>query len=401
MNRSISNTCLALLLPLLAGVSCAQPEFPNWEEALSSGGLAAAEESLAAQDQTAETAFLLGSVQFLRAFESVFQVRYANFSGELPMVPGMQARLPANPDASFDPAFVETALTDALSHLATADRSLEDAIAGEFAVEVMLGDFWFDIDADGERDPWEGLMDIMGQVNTRPGVAVFDGNIRFDTADAEWLKAYVHAVSGMAEFALSLDPTPAIRRVIDGREMLASIGAIGATPFVGDDTVLDTIAAVLLTLQGVPDRDRTRAAHAHFKAMIAHNYSFWDKVEEETDNDREWLPNAQQTAAFGVDVAAGAALAWGEVLTEIDAILDGELLIPYWRVSPRPGSGADIGLNIRRLLEEPGDMDIILWIQGTAAAPFLEQGQLADMSAWGQFLSMTPGNSMLYAIWFN
>jgi hypothetical protein len=400
MNKTTSTT-LALILPLFAGVSCAQSEFSNWEEALSVGGLSAAEAYLADQDPTAESAFVLGGVRFLSAFESAFQVRYANFTGELPIVPGMAARLPPNPNASFAPEFFETAMTDVLNHMAAAEQALETATAGEFAIELRLEDFWFDIDADGERDAFEGLMEIMAEANSRPGVAEFDGAIRFDTADAEWLLAYVHAVSGMAEFALSLDPTPAIRTVYEGREMLASVGAIGETPFVGDDTVLDTIAAVLLTLQGVPDSVRTRAAHAHFKAMIAHNRIFWEKVEQETDDDREWLPNANQTAAIGLAVTDGTALAWREVLDDIDAILDGELLIPYWRVARRPGSGGTVGLNFRRLMENPNDMDIILWIQGTAAAPFLEQGQLADMDAWGQFLSMTPGNSMLYAIWFN
>lgn len=401
MSRFVAKFRLALLMPLLAGISCAQPEYSSWEEALAEGGLVSAEEQLVDQSRSAETAFLLGSVQILRAFESVLQIRYANFSGELPLVPGMQTRLPQNPDANFDPAFFETAMTGALSHLAMAERSLERATAGEFEVDVQILEFWFDIDADGERADWEGLIDLMTLMEPGQSEIGFDGIVRFDTADAEWLAAYVHAVAGMAEFALSLDPTPAIRTISEGRDMLTNIGAIMPTPLLGDDAIVDTIAAVLLTLQGVPDRTRTRAAHAHFKAMIAHNQSFWDEVEQETDNNREWLPNAEQTTAFGVGNLDRAALAWRDVLAEIDAILDGDVLIPYWRVSPERVAGAPVGLNLRRLFEEPGDMDIVLWIQGAAAAPYLEQGPLADMSAWGQFLQMTPGNSLLYAIWFN
>ena len=397
MTRFRRITSLALLW--WGAVSCAQP--PPWDEALAGGGLTAAEESLADQRQTPETAFLLGSVQFLQAFERIFQVRYDNFTSIVPMVPGMLNELPPNSEVAFDPMFVETAMTDALAHLANAERSLEEAVEGEFSVEVNLADFWFDIDADGERAPWEGLLDVMAELNPRTEAVPFDGMIRFDTADAEWLVAYVHAVSGMAEIVLSLDPTPAIELVYEGRTSLLEIGGIGATPFIGDDTVLDIAAGVLLTLEGVPDTDRTRAALAHFKAMIAHNRSFWDEVGQETDNDREWLPNAAQTAAFGVNVGDDAALAWSGVLDQIDAILDGELLIPYWRVRTPPGAQSAVGLNIRRIFEEPGDMDIILWIQGTAAAPYLEQGQLADMAAWRQFLTMTPGNSLLFAFWFN
>lgn len=393
--------CIAPVLFLLGGCSKAEQDSTSWEEALRRGGLAAAEASLAAQKQTAETAFLLGGVQFLRAAETIMQVRYANYSGALPIIPGMRNRLPSNPDATFDPKFFETAMTGALKHLSRAQRTLETATAGEFAVKVQLNDFWFDINADGARDEWEGLIDLMAQLNARRGMNDFDGIIQFDTADAEWLQAYVHLVSGMAELTLSFDPTPAIRRVSEGRAALERAGAIQTPRLIGDDTFPETIAAILLAVRGVPDRDRTRAAHAHFKAMIAHQRDFWDKVERETDNDHEWLPNAKQTAAFGVAVDAGIVQAWKDVLSEIEAILDGKRLISYWRVAPRPDAGVSVGLNIRKLMQDPGDMDLVLWLQGTGAAPFLEQGRLADMAAWRQFQRMTAGDALLFALWFN
>ncbi len=83
------------------------------------------------------------------------------------------------------------------------------------------------------------------------------------------------------------------------------------------------------------------------------------------------------------------------------AILDGERLVPYWRIRARPGADVGIGLNIAKLMRDPGDMDIVLWLQGTSAAPFLEEGPLADMAAWRQFQQMTAGNSLLFAVWFN
>ena len=394
-------TFIAPVLLLLGSCSRTEQDIPSWDEALRQGGLAAAETSLAAQEQTAETAFLLGGIQFLRAVETILQVRYANYSGALPIIPGMRNRLPINPDATFDPKFFETAMTGALKHLGQAERALETATEGEFAVKVQLNDLWFDIDADGTRDEWEGLIDLMAQLNARHGMSDFDGVIRFDTADAEWLTAYVHLVSGMAELTLSFDPTPAIRRVSEGRAALERAGAIETPRLIGDDTLPETIAAILLAVRGVPDRDRTRAAHAHFKAMIAHQRNFWDKVERETDNDHEWLPNAKQTAAFGVAVDAGTVKAWKDVLTGIEAILDGERLIPYWRVSRRPDADVPIGINIRKLMQNPGDMDLVLWLQGTAAAPFLEQGPLADIAAWRQFQRMTAGDALLFALWFN
>ena len=47
----------------------------------------------------------------------------------------------------------------------------------------------------------------------------FDGLIRFDSADADWLAAYAHLVAGFGELTLAADPTPVIRRVNGKRAM--------------------------------------------------------------------------------------------------------------------------------------------------------------------------------------
>ncbi len=395
---TITRTIAALLVFTLASCSGepAGADQPAWTEALAEDGLAAAEASLAAQTDGDETAFLLGGVRFLQAAEVIMQVRYNNYSGALPLVPGMRNTLPPNPDGAFDPAFVEIAMSEALIHLAGAEEALETAIDTDFAVEVALNDLWLDIDGDGVRADWENLLSVMGDLNGGPEDG-FEGIIRFDSADAEWLKAYVHVMSGMAELTLSVDPTPAIRTVTEGRARLESLGGVSESGFIPDDTWIDTAAAVLTTLRGVPDATRTRAAHAHFKKMIAHNRAFWTEVAAETDNDREWLPNATQTSAFGIPVDTETAQGWQDVLLEIEQILDGEKLVPYWRVNPE----AAVGVNIKTLMESPGDMDLVLWIQGAGAAPYLEEGELTDMAAWRRFARMTQGNSLLFAVWFN
>jgi hypothetical protein len=403
MTRFVCAVCTIFALTYLTSCTDAAQDrgAVDWNEALNRGGLVAAEESLLAQERTTESSFVLGGVQFLRAIETVMQVRYANYAGELAVIPGMRNRLPPNPDASFDPRFFENAMSGALEHLGNAERSLRPAINGEFAVEIRLQDFWLDINSNGAREGWEGLLDLMDELNAERGMGEFDGVIRFDSADADWLMAYVNVVSGTAELSLSLDPTPAIRTVWEGRTALEKAGTLPPTPFVQEDTFLETAAAILLTLRGEPDRSRTRAALAHFRSMITYNRTFWEKVEQETDNDREWLPNAQQTAAFGVEVNAETIAAWKGVLSEIDAILAGETLVPYWRVRPQPGATTGVGLNIEKLFREPGDMDVILWLQGTAAVPYLEEGVLADMAAWQFFMQMTSGDGLLFAIWFN
>jgi hypothetical protein len=397
MLRTLITALMFLAIPACTPAT-SEPDERPWPEILASDGLSATDAHLSNAQATSETAFILGSVRFLRAMEVIMQTRYANYSGRLPLIPGMRNQLPPNPNAEFRPDFLETALTDALVHLAAAETALAPAVDGEFGVEVDLASLWFDVNADGERAEWEGVLALMGDLGAEPADG-FDGVIRFDTADAEWMLAYVHVVSGMSELTLSLNPTPAIQTVTEGRSALEQFGAIEELGLVGDNTVIDTVASVLLTLRGVPDANRTQAAHGHFQAMMSHNRRFWSEIELETDNNREWLPNSAQSSAFGIEVDADTANAWQDVLGEINEILSGDKLVPYWRMSGDENS--PVGLNIAKFMQEPGDMDLVLWIQGTGAAPFLERGRIADMAAWEQFVEMTRGDSLILAAWFN
>ena len=66
--------------------------------------------------------------------------------------------------------------------------------------------------------------------------------------------------------------------------------------------------------------------------------------------------------------------AWYQVLDEADAILDGEKLIPHWRFEQ--------GINLRRVFEEPQPFDLVLWITGPAALPYLEDGPVTTPEEW-------------------
>ncbi|MHA7899687.1 MAG: hypothetical protein ACX94B_07450 [Henriciella sp.] len=388
----------ALTVAACAPSAQAPDDLKPWQDVMAEDGLAAAQENLSLRPQTPETQFALGAVHFLRASEDIMQVRYQNSTAPLAILPGMRNRLPANPNAAFDPAFIEIAMLQALDHLEQAASHLENATGEDFAIEVALPAIWFDVNANGRREPWETGLAVMADLNAEPSED-FEGIVRFDSADAHWLKAYVHVMSGMAELTLAADPTPAIRSVFEGRREMNEFGAVESL-FLDNDTI-DTLAAVLLTLRGVPDQTRTRAAHDHFRAMIAENRAFWSAVMAETDNDREWLPNPNQSSAFGVEVTEDMATGWQDVLVEIERLLEGETLIPYWRYNNGYNAETGIGVNLAKVLQEPGDMDIILWIHGAGAAPYLETGELAQMQAWDRFATMTRGDSLMFAVWFN
>ena len=430
MKRFIASLTALALVPL-AQAQEAAPVHPV-SDILAERGLAAAEGWLTVSsyfsDKT-ETDFLLGGVRFLRGIERMMQTRWDNSAAPIAFVPGMRGDLPPNPDGEFDPAFLETALTRGVSQMERAQGPLKRAAGQEFAATIRITDLWFDVNKDGVKQDAEALTEMFVGLQPPPprremlrdenGVIirdengspiweepeaqpVFDGLIRFDSADADWLAAYVHLVSGVSELVLAADPTPAITRVTESRNKLEAFGPtfFDATGF-GDEEWVEMASATLLTLRGEPDATHTRAAHEHFRSMIAHNRAFWAEVMEETDNDHEWLPNPSQDSAFGVPVTEEVAEGWQDVLSEMSALLEGEALMPYWRLPNLGERNNGVGINLAKWLQDPGDMDLILWIQGEAVLPYLEKGRIVDTNVMSRFSQLTRGNGLMFAAWFN
>jgi len=404
--KPIRLACFALLLSAACqGPPTTPPDNDTRavEVILAADGLAKADAALAARQRTPETSFQLGGIRFLRAIETMLQVRYDSYDGTVPFIPGMAAPLPPNPDATFKPDFVETALKGALDHLDGARTALDAAAAGEFATELPLDAIWLDIDRNGQRADWESLRALLEGLGARADWESFDGKIRFDTADAEWLLAYVHLISGTSELVLSVDPTSAINTVYGARQKMEALGAVGAhDPIFGMEDTIDQIVAVLVALDGKPDAVRTRRALDHFRGMIAHNRTFWRELMAETDNDHEWLPNPQQTSPFGVEITPEIAAGWQAVLAELEEMLEGRALIPFWRTPPGdPAASTGVGINLRKLLSDPGDMNVALLIQGAAVAPYMERGKLVTLNAWNRFGMLTRGDGLLLAAILN
>ncbi|MEO0883296.1 MAG: hypothetical protein AAFY34_11300 [Pseudomonadota bacterium] len=393
-------SALALsVLPACGGSADADQR--SFAEVLAEDGLSGVPNWSAAQDGTPETAYLAGMAEALSAIEHVLQVRYATYSGELPLAPGGQVAIEYNPDAEFDPAFVEMAMLGALEHFARAEDALTAALGEDFTVDVDLADIWFDIDADGMRDEGE---EALAQIASLLGTAQEDGApantlVRFDTADADWLAAYVHLASAAAELLMSFDPTSAITTVFEGNERMRDLGVIAHDPFFGTRNEIDTFAVALAALDGVPDAARTQAALAHLKDMVRHNRDFWSRVVEETDDQNEWLPNANQTSAFGVSVTEETAENWQTVLSEISDVLEGRKLIPHWRVAD--AGNASVGINLESLLTDPGDFQLALLLHGASLAPHMEEGELVDMRNWREFSDGVGGQGILFAFWLN
>lgn len=395
--RALPGSVFALLL--LATPVAAQ----DLSAEIGSSGLAATQTRLSALSSPSEAdRFALGGVRFLRALETTFQTRYrTGMDDPTGMIPLIRLDQGIAPDATFAPGDVAALFTQAATDMQAARAPLQGLATGpEFSVEIRLADLWFDVNADGTRTEDEDLLQLLGP--SLLGWRWFDRDpatpapvIRFDRADAAWLSAYTHLLEGVASIVLAYDPTDALTRAAATRDGMAALSPPEFSEYDPFAPGLDAIWVILDSLDQQPDATRLTAARDHFLSMIAENRTFWTAVASESDDSAEWLPNARQTSALGLTLPPETKETWLTVLSDGEALLNGDKLIPYWRL----GSGA--GVNLSRMFTDPAPIDVKDWIQGAGALPYLEQGETVTAENWSRFEAMMGGNAMLMSVWLN
>ncbi|MBY0350189.1 hypothetical protein [Tabrizicola sp.] len=373
-------------------------------EEIARTGLAATESRLAAlPSPTNEDLFALAGLHFLGGVEQALQLRWqTGVKADWSELPILRLPIPENPDAIPFQAADFTALIRNLDADMDASRAVLTQLGDKtFALEVRMADLWFDINANGTREPGEDLAAVTGMAlggGRGMGVAVADPVITFDTADAAWLAAYTHFLSGVASTALAYDPEPAIQRVLDSSKALYALW--GTTPPRNAMDMMfgrqvDRAAMVLLALATTPDKALAQKAYDHFLSMIAENRRFWSLVALETDDTGEWIPNDGQTSGLGLRMPPGTGDRWRAVLADAEKVLKGELLIPHWRF------GAEAGINLKKAFENPPPVDLVTWIQGEGLLPYAEKGPQMSMQSWRDFEDIIQGDAMLFAVFLN
>lgn len=325
-------------------------------------GLAATLAHLQAQPASPDRDMALAAVTFLDGIEGAYQDRWRVGATMIPLfLPVFGTMLTPNSNPEPLEADFFNVLASDLKGSMQAARAVLPADGGDGALVLDRGDLWFDVNGDGARDMSESLTSL---VMLRP-VEDEPVSIRFDAADVHWLRAYTHLIEAGATLTLAFDPQPAMARMLDLRaaisdqEMaqLQSSDGFSEMSYYGDMPIyVDTIAVLIQTLRQQPDKALIAETEQHVRQMMAENRAFWNAVAAETDNDREWIPNDNQQAAMGFPVPPGSGAAWLGVLADAERVMDGDLLVPYWRFA----SGH--GLNIREWLDDPQPIDLVSWI---------------------------------------
>jgi hypothetical protein len=226
--------------------------------------------------------------------------------------------------------------------------------------------------------------------------------IAFDTGDVLWLRAYTHVLRAGAEFLLardwhrSFDAGAHLLFARPDSPLAAALSLPTEGMFTGaeDGRIADAIAWVHLLNWPVAEPERLPRVREHLLAAIGLSRQMWASIRAETDNDREWLPNAKQTSLIpGMTITDDRIDSWLALLTESEAVLNGDKLLPHWRFTQ--------GFNLRRLLESPQPFDLVLLATGTDIVPYLQDGPVSDRSFWDRMNDAFEGEFVSFAVWIN
>ncbi len=356
--------------------------------------------------------YALGIVQFLRAGERLGQSWYRDglfanrLTASLPFF-----RLPvsaANPEAAAPVAYedVRAAFVTFLADLKTADDTFAALPDDPGKVTFRPGLVRIDYVGDGKPADTETAWKTYARLNHGATLSEQDARdfvIRFDAGDVPWFRGYCHLLSALAETILAYDESA----LFDHAAHLFFARPQTPYPFLlgtgGNLMNLDTAplsdALAFIHLLHFPVREpqRLSAALDHLALVPRFSRESWRRILAETDDDHEWIPNPHQTGALAnAGVTQERVDAWLRMLDEADAILAGKKLIPFWR----EGSGK-AGLNLRRVFLEPSEFDPFLWFQGTAAAPYLEDGPVTDPEVWRGWRDAFSGEALGFSLYFN
>lgn len=395
-------TALVMLL-VCAGAASAQAVPEVLTKHLYAGTLAEGEKALGAVGG-AEAQAGQGMMHFVMAIEHLAQAMHrhglATRSGG-PMMNLPILRIPVPPNANpekLDYAGFRAIFQRLVDDLDAADAAMAPVGDAPVKLPVDLLKVRLDLDGDGKAADYEVLGGLMN--NLAPGMVPPQAVIAFDTTDIYWLRGYSRFLSGFAQFMLAHDFQGTFDKTFHvffpnaGLPLAEKLKRADAQDAWADSSFGDAIAFLHLVNWPVAEPARNADVRLRLKAMAEMSRKSWAAARRETDDEAEWLPNAnQQTVFAGPQVTDETINGWLAVMAEFEAILDGKKLLPHWRFKQ--------GLNVKRMFEESKNFDFVLLIAGADAVPWLEDGPVSSSADWNSLMNAFQGNFLGYAMWFN
>jgi len=386
-------------------------------------GAAAMQQLVEANPTDHQAWFSLGVVQFFQAVEGLGQdqFRYGLLAGRARALPFMRLPIPENPapeEISYDKA--KALLQKFITGLTQAEQTLSSVKADDVRLPLKLGQVRLDLNSDGkpvdEETMWYISQMLQNPRQTAVATSVVDFPVTFDAGDAVWLQGYCHVFSALGEIALAHDWSDQFERTahlfypkVDSPYKFLEAEGTGAFMSFGAQNIFDIVAWLHTINYEVAEPERMQKALMHMETVIRLSRQSWTLIESETDDENEWVPNVSQKSAMtGFTVGREVVAGWREFLDELELILQGKKLVPFWRgikggVAPfeRLPHNSKLGINVRKIFLEPTRFDLALWLQGTALMPYLEEGDISTPEKWQKMMVNFQGNFFNFALWFN
>lgn len=357
--------------------------------------------------------FALGMVRFLRSGERMLADIYLHGGFNSVVGATMMMDMGRGPNFAFnlDPLPISNDEWRAkvqrwIDDVRLAEETLAAITTDDVKIRVPIGLTPMDLNADGVTGDgerlWQYFIFVQRRFTPRPAdAAAFE--IAFDRGDVEWLRGYCNLCMAAGEFILAHDTRDIFERVghlifpknQTPYEYLKGPRAV-FTP-TQDLDVADVVAFIHLIRLPVVDQPCLERVRLHLLQTITLGKRMWAYYDAETDDDREWIPNPTQSNVVmpNARINAEQREVWLQTLDEGEALLEGRRLLRFWR-----GDGTE-GINVRRALTEQSEFDLVLWVQGSAARPFLEKGEFTTDGTWRRLESAFNGTVFRYAWWMN
>ena len=386
-----------------------------FQKYLANGRLGEADEQMlsiaAAAPNNADAQLGLGLVRSARAFEklsqSLYRYGFGSKSDGYEMFLGRGSSEIArneNPEAITYDQF-RGILAAFIADLDAADKALAAVGEKPAKLKVDLSVARFDWNGDGRVGPEDHIGRAFSNLDEKGGALPFV--VGFDTADAKWLQGYDNLLMAAAKAWLSHDFSESwngsfgviFPRAVSTLSVANGKGADDMTMFgvnkAQADDIADFVTLIHTIRWPVTDTAMWGEVRDHLKKVIVLNRETWALIDKETDDDHEWLPGPKQKSGVlpSFDVTPERIQAWLAVLSQFEAALDGKILVPHWRFEK--------GINLARVFTEPKPFDLVLWITGPAALPYLQDGKAMSSGEWNQITNIFEGNFAAYAFYFN
>ncbi|QDU77601.1 hypothetical protein Pan97_46730 [Bremerella volcania] len=400
---------ISLTLTLLASFSVqalAQTTTAGVEGFLIEGklseGKSAMQARVEATPKDAEAQYAVGIFSVLIAAENLSQNLYRyGLRPDAPRAPFVRMPVPENPDPEeLTYEKWRGVLQQFIDDLAVAEAELSKVDDPDVKLKLPVGMVRMDLNGDGKAEDAETFWKVFTAVAWRAAKLDEDQQrfeIGFDKADVHWMIGYTHLLRAMAEAYLAYDTSEFFTNT-------ASIFFAGVeSPLVQlrterQNNFMDQIADAVLTVHlmkfELVEPERMEVARQHLLTMISQSRLVWEYCTQETDDDREWIPNAKQTSLTPLTVNEERIAGWAAFLNEAEEVLEGKKLLPHWRVNDGRG------INLRRVFTEPTNFDLIGWVHGVSALPYLEEGDKVSMDTARTLSRTFEGRFLVFAVWF-